>query len=68
MAEMSFSGYDNIEDTICNDQITAEHLDGQVRAKTHILIQKFTVTPGSTLNISAQIYYEDACYWAIVKN
>lgn len=68
MAEMSFNGYVNIEDTICNAQITAEHLVGKVRAKTHILIQKLTVTPGSTLNVSAQIYYEDACYWTIVKN
>lgn len=68
MANMSFGGYKKVEDTICNVQITAEHVDGQVRAKTHLLIQKLTVTPGSTLNVSAQIYFEDACYWVILKN
>lgn len=68
MANMSFSGYKNVEDTICNAQITAEHIDGMVRAKTHLLIQKLAVTPGSTINVSAQIYFEDACYWLILKN
>ena len=65
---MSFSGYNNIEDTICNAVITAEHINEKVCAKTHLLIQRLRVTPGSTLNVSALIYYENACYWAIVKN